>query len=56
VAESAGYGGDIRSLAICNNCIYNGGSVSQKVRKLNKNDLTFISESASYGGAINAII
>ncbi len=55
VAESASYGGSIRSITSDDNFLYVGGGSTRKVWKLNKSDLSKVSESMDYGGNIRSI-
>ena len=54
-AESESYGGSIRSITSDDNFLYVGGSTTQRVYKLDKSDLSKVSESIDYGGAIYSI-
>jgi peptidase E len=55
VAESIGYGGNIRSITSDDNYLYVGGDTTRKVYKLNKSDLSKVAESIGYGGNIYSI-
>ena len=55
IATSDRYGGTIQAIAVDDSYVYVGGSSTNRVRKLNKIDLSQVAESASYGGSIEAI-
>ncbi len=55
LAKSINYGGTIRSIASDDNYLYVGGTSTQRVYKLNKSDLSKVSESINYGGTIYSI-
>jgi len=55
IATSDSYGGTIEAIAVDDNYVYVGGVATNKVKKLNKTNLSQVAESASYGGAIYAM-
>jgi hypothetical protein len=53
--ESPNYGGAIRALTSDDNYVYVGGVTDQRVKKLNKSDLSVVATSPEYGGIIWAL-